>query len=163
MQTITASPYFSLACNWWAFALRGLMAMAFGALALALPLATVLLITLGFGVYACADGLLTLIAGLRRARRGEAWRWMVLAGLLGIAAGILALAWPPSASLALTAFIWSIIALWTLAVGALELATSGRLRRTVKGGCCWACAASSPCCSASGCSSSWSVFPWPAW
>jgi uncharacterized membrane protein HdeD (DUF308 family) len=74
MQTlVTPHPSATLACNWWAFALRGMIAIAFGGLALMLPMATVLLVTLVFGSYAIVDGALTLASGLRRPRQGRRW------------------------------------------------------------------------------------------
>jgi uncharacterized membrane protein HdeD (DUF308 family) len=133
MNPNPANPCPALACNWWTLALRGVLAAAFGLLALTLPTAAVLLITLAFGAFAFLDGVLAVIAALRRARQGEAAGWLFMAGLVGLAAGILTWLWPPEVSLALSAFLWSIMAAWTVLVGALELATAVRLRRVLRG------------------------------
>jgi uncharacterized membrane protein HdeD (DUF308 family) len=52
-----------------------------------------------------------------------------LVGVLGISAGVLAFIWP-----GLTAFVLlTLIAVWALVVGALQLAAAWRLRQQIKG------------------------------
>src|ERR1700722_10185580 len=79
----------SLERNWWLFGLRGALSILFGILAIAMPRAAMLAMTLVFGVYAFIDGTLFLIAGLRHARAHEHWGWLIFAGIAGIATGLI--------------------------------------------------------------------------
>lgn len=83
-----------LAHNWWAIALRGLAAIAFGLIALFLPGVTILSLVLVFAIFAAVDGIATIVASIRAARQGEAWLFLFLAGLVKIAAGAFAAFWP---------------------------------------------------------------------
>src|SRR5690606_10563107 len=96
--------------RWWAVALRGLVAVIFGVVALVWPNLTLAAIVVLYGVFAIADGatgLVTLLFGFRRV--GPRW-FQLLDALLSIAAGLIALLWPGITSLAL---IW-LIAAWAL-------------------------------------------------
>ncbi|MBY6240882.1 HdeD family acid-resistance protein [Methylosinus sp. Sm6] len=83
-----------LARNWWAVALRGLAAIIFGLIALFMPGVTILSLVLVFAAFAIVDGVATMVSAARAARRGEAWLFMFLAGLVKIAAGLFAAFWP---------------------------------------------------------------------
>ena len=54
-----------LARNWWALALRGLVAVIFGLLTIALPGITLVTLVLLFGAYALVDGVFNVIAVFR--------------------------------------------------------------------------------------------------
>lgn len=105
-----------------ALAARGLLALAFGLLALLWPGVTVLALALLFGVYAIVDGVGMLAYGLVRARRRR-WGYL-LAGAGGLVAGLLTLWWPQITALALVV----IAGLWGLGTGLVELAAAVRLR-----------------------------------
>src|SRR5256712_9557092 len=103
--------------NWWALALRGILAILLGLAAIVLPgVALAVLITL-FGAYAVVDGVLAMIAGVRAAERHERWWSPVLKGLAGIAAGVMAFIWPALTALALL----YLIAGWAIVTGVLEV------------------------------------------
>jgi len=55
--------------NWWALALRGVVAILFALIAFFLPGVTAAALILLFGAYAFIDGVFALIAGLRLARQ----------------------------------------------------------------------------------------------
>jgi uncharacterized membrane protein HdeD (DUF308 family) len=119
-----------LARNWWAVALRGVIAILFGLAALFLPGITVTVLVLLFGAYALVDGIFTLIAGIRRAAEHRSrWLTLIMEGLLGIIAGIIALVWPGVAQFGL---LW-VIAAWAILTGILEIAAAIRLRREIQG------------------------------
>src|ERR1700759_1505739 len=61
----------ALARNWWAIALRGVLAIIFGAIAFILPGATMLSLVLVFAAYAVVDGVFAIISAVRSARRHE--------------------------------------------------------------------------------------------
>lgn len=83
-----------LARNWWAVALRGVAAIIFGLIALFMPGVTILSLVLVFAAFVIVDGVAAIVSSARAARRGEAWLFMFLAGLVKIAAGLFALFWP---------------------------------------------------------------------
>lgn len=110
-------------------ALRGVLALLFGVLALVWPEVTVLALALLFGAYAIVDGIGMIASGLDRGDR-ESRRWLyVVAGLVGIAAGILALLWPRPTAVALVV----LAGVWAVVTGVLEIAAAVRLRRELAG------------------------------
>jgi uncharacterized membrane protein HdeD (DUF308 family) len=116
----------SLAKNWWALALRGLAAVIFGILAFAWPGITLQALVLMFGVYALIDGIFDLVAAFRGENRRARWA-LILEGLLGIAAGVVAFVWPETAAVALL----FVIAAWAIITGVLEIIAAVRLRREI--------------------------------
>src|SRR5215203_3213510 len=84
----------TLAANWRALALRGLIALLFGLLVLFWPGLVLAVLALLFGIYAVVDGSITLVPALRSSGRG-AQRWLPLTeGAVGVLAGLSALLWP---------------------------------------------------------------------
>src|SRR5260370_1887521 len=82
-----------LARNWWALAIRGVLAILFGILTFAIPGITVLYLVLLFGVFALLDGIFNIVSAVRGAGGRHAWV-LVLEGLAGVAAGGLPFGWP---------------------------------------------------------------------
>src|SRR6266481_782081 len=115
--------------NWWAFALRGALGILLGLAAFLFPSITLGALVLLFGVYAVVDGVFAVVAGVRAAERRERWGALLLEGIAGIVAGVLAFVWP-----ALTALVLLyLIAAWSIIRGALKIAAAVRLRRTIQG------------------------------
>ncbi len=123
----------SLESNWWIFAVRGVLALMFGSLALLMPVVAVLSLTLIFGAFATVDGAFHLVSGISLARKGRRWAGLILCGILGIGAGLVTLIAPQMATFGLTAFLWTMVSWWALATGALEITTAIRLRRESQG------------------------------
>jgi uncharacterized membrane protein HdeD (DUF308 family) len=112
----------TLAANWWALALRGLVAVLFGLLTFVLPGITLVTLVLLFGVYALADGILN-VAGFFRVASHQ---WALLVeGVLGIVAGIITFAMPAITAIALL----YVIAFWAIFTGVLEIIAGIRLRK----------------------------------
>jgi uncharacterized membrane protein HdeD (DUF308 family) len=124
----------SLESNWWIFSIRGILALMFGSLALLMPVAAVLTLTLAFGAYATIDGAFHLVSGISLARKGRRWAGLVVGGSLGILAGLVTLIAPQLASFGLTAFLWTMVSLWAIATGVMAIASAMRLRRESQGG-----------------------------
>src|SRR5437879_5336202 len=115
--------------NWWAFALRGALGILLGLAAFLFPGITLSALVLLFGAYAIVDGVFAVVAGVRAAEHRERWGALLLEGIAGIAAGVLAFVWP-----ALTALVLLyLIAAWSIITGALEIADAVRIRRTIQG------------------------------
>jgi uncharacterized membrane protein HdeD (DUF308 family) len=118
-----------LARNWWALALRGLLAILFGLFAFALPGLTLTALVILFGAYALVDGIFALITAVRAAEAHERWWLLVLEGLAGVVAGLITFMWP-----GITAFVLLVlIAWWAIITGIFEIAAAVRLRKEIAG------------------------------
>jgi uncharacterized membrane protein HdeD (DUF308 family) len=113
---------------WWTTALRAGAAIILGIIAFAIPGITLAAVVLLFGFYAVVDGVFALIAAVREMRSHGRWGVMLLEGIIGIAAGAIAILWPGIGALALTL----IVAAWALTTGILEIITAVRLRRVIR-------------------------------
>ncbi len=107
-----------------ALLVRGVIAVLFGILALAWPAVTVLALALLFGAFALVDGVSSLIAAFRPHRDGWHRAGHALAGVLGVAAGIVTLVWPHITALALVLLIGA----WAVVTGIADIWTGVRLR-----------------------------------
>ena len=95
---------------------RGILAVVVGIVAIAWPSVTILALVILFAVYAFMDAGIEAARAFSSANAGPVFGHLLL-GLLDVAAGVLAIAWPGITALALTivvglwAFIGGIIAL----------------------------------------------------
>ena len=119
----------SLIRNWWVVALRGVVALVFGALTIYRPGATLAALILLFGAYAIANGVFTIVAAIAN-RRGQAhWISMLASGVLSVAFGVLTFLMPAVTGIVLL----YIIAGWAIFTGVAEIITAVRLRRVITG------------------------------
>jgi uncharacterized membrane protein HdeD (DUF308 family) len=114
----------TLAANWWALALRGLVAVLFGLVTFFIPGMTLAILVLLFGAYALVDGIFNVVAFFRVA--SHHWAWLV-EGVIGIIAGLVTFAWP-----AITAIVLLyVIAFWAIFTGIFEIIAGIRLRKVI--------------------------------
>jgi uncharacterized membrane protein HdeD (DUF308 family) len=106
-----------LARNWWALAIRGVVGIVVGLIALVIPAATMLAFVLLFAAYMLVDGVFAIIAAVRAARQSERWGLLVLEGVADIAAGVIAVLWPEIPVLAFVLLVGA----WAIVSGALML------------------------------------------
>jgi len=116
-----------LASNWWALALRGVLSILVGVLALTKPGATLAALVLLIGAYMFVDGVFAIMASLRGMRRGDRWGWMLVEGILGIVAGIIVFRTPATGALVL---LW-LVAFWAITHGIAEIAAGIKLRKII--------------------------------
>jgi len=111
--------------NWWALALRGVLAIVFGVLAIIWPGLTAVILTLMFGAYAFVDGIFALVAAMRLAHRHARSGPLLVEGILNILIGIICIFWPVPA---LVALIY-LIAIWAIISGIALMAAGMALNR----------------------------------
>src|ERR1700755_729460 len=118
-----------LATNWWALALRGVIAILFAIITFTIPGMTLAILVMLFGAYALVDGIFAIIATVRAAHGHRRWGAFLLEGVVGILAGLATLTNP----IAVAAVLIYIIAGWAIITGVLEIAAGFRLRRHMEG------------------------------
>jgi uncharacterized membrane protein HdeD (DUF308 family) len=106
----------------WALGLHGLASVAVGVMILAWPSIGVYALTIVFGAYTFATGIVEFGAAFT-SRAKEERGWLILRGLLGITVGVLVFAWPGISALALL----YVIGAYAVALGILAVAASFRL------------------------------------
>jgi len=118
-----------LARNWWLLALRGALAILFGAFAILWPVQTIVVLALLFGAYMLIDG---LVVGFYGVWGHRAW-WLVVQGVLGVAVGIVTLLIP---SITIFVLIY-LIAFWAILRGVAEIVMATRLSGIVSSQLLW--------------------------
>jgi uncharacterized membrane protein HdeD (DUF308 family) len=114
-----------LAQYWWLIALRGVLGILFGIIALIMPVATILALVILFSAYMLVDGAFALYAAYQAGRQNRKWGLLLLQGLANIAAGVLAFLWPGLTALAFVI----LLAAWSIVSGCLQLAAAFRIEQ----------------------------------
>jgi uncharacterized membrane protein HdeD (DUF308 family) len=116
--------------NWWALAIRGIIAIAFGLLAFFQPQLTLNVLVTLVAAYLLADGVSLLVSFVRGDPDARRAGWSVaVMGVLGIVAGVAAFVWPNITALTLLA----VVALWAILTGIFQVVAAIRLRREISG------------------------------
>jgi uncharacterized membrane protein HdeD (DUF308 family) len=104
-------------------ALRGVIALVFGVLAVIWPGVTLVALAILFGAYALVNGVITMIAAFRRPQDAARRTAQVIAGVLGVLAGLVALVWPGVTALVLVVLFGA----WAVVTGAMEIWAATRI------------------------------------
>ena len=128
-MTMAMPQVHELTSNWWALALRGAITILLGLVALTMPGITITALVYVFGVYAFVEGVLAIMAAMRGIRDHDLWGWMVIEGIVCIAAAVVAFLVPGAGALAI---VW-LVAAWAIVTGALEIAAGIKLRKIIEG------------------------------
>ena len=118
-----------LRTNWWALVLRGIVAILLAIITFAIPGITIAVLATVFGFYALIDGVLAIVSTIRAVQGHRRWGAFLLEGILGILVGLYAILFP----LATAAIFVTIMAVWAVVTGILEIAAAIRLRRHIQG------------------------------
>ncbi len=90
---------------WWVFFLQGILTFVIGILLVFAPAMTVTSITLFLGIYWLMLGIISFFEIFMKSSRGH-WVWLLLYGILGVAAGLIVMRHPLwSAALVLTLIV----------------------------------------------------------
>ena len=115
-----------LASNWWAAAIRGVIAILIGAFAILAPAPTLLALVMIFAAYSFVDGVFAIVLAIRGARKHERWGWLAFNGVVSIAAAVVAILFP-----AATIVVFAILfAVWAVASGTATVAAGLRLGKS---------------------------------
>ena len=117
-----------LAKYWWTFLIRGLLAIAFGFIALVWPGITLMVLVVLFGIYVIVEGLFSIIAAFSN-RATRSWWVLLLEGLASLVIGCIAFIWPGITAVVLLIFI----AIWAIFTGLLEIGAAVQLRKEMQG------------------------------
>ena len=115
--------------RWWVFALRGLIAVALGIIALVNPGIALLTLIIIFGIYSFVDGLFDVIISISNRKDNEKWWALLIAGIASVVIGVISLSNPSITGIALV----YLIAVKALINGVLEIAAAIELRHFIEG------------------------------
>ena len=94
---------------WWLVLIRGILAIAFGVIALVNPQTAFFAIVFVFGAYAIIDGVMEIVHGVALRRAAKTGGWLIFAGIVSIIAGVVALIVP-----GLAGVVGALVAIWTI-------------------------------------------------
>ena len=118
---------------WWAFIVRGVLAIALGVMIWAWPGITVGALIILFGFYVFADGIFLVVKAIGSWKARDD-RWLLLfEGLLGICIGVMTFFAPGVTAIGLLFYI----AAWSLTTGVLEIVGAIRFRKEIQGDLWW--------------------------
>lgn len=106
-----------LGVAWTYLVLRGVVGIVFGVVAMVWPQSTATALAFLWGVWALADGFGSLLQASQPAdSRGSRW-WLIVTGVLAMAAGVIAVTSPAMTAVALT---W-VLGIWLVLRGVIEV------------------------------------------
>lgn len=109
---------------WYWTVIRGVLAIAFGVVALVAPISTALTLAVIIAIFAIVDGIFEIIDGVRHRYYGGAGM-RILQGVLTLGFGVVLVVWPKITSLAI---VWT-VAVWAILVGVIQLVVALSLRK----------------------------------
>src|SRR5260370_161252 len=109
--------------NWGAIALRGVIAVLFGVIAIVWPGPTVGVLVILLAAFALVEGVANIAAGVR-GREG----WAIAEGVISVVVGIVIVIWPAITALVLL----YIVATWAIITGIVRIVAAIQLRRVVR-------------------------------
>jgi len=115
--------------NWWAIALRGLVAVLFGIAAFVWPGFTLRVLAPLFSGYAMINGIFAVIEAFGRDVSRDRWRPLLFEGVASILIGAIILIWPGLTAMGLI----FLIAFWAIMTGVFEFMTAVTLRHEIMG------------------------------
>jgi uncharacterized membrane protein HdeD (DUF308 family) len=120
--------------NWGWFLFRGIIALILGLLAIFFPFSALTAFAFLFALFAFVDGVSLLVSGIAGAtRHRERWWGLVIAGLMGIAVGVIYIAWPALSTISYAFVFLVLVAIWAIVNGLGQIEAAIRLRREIEG------------------------------
>ena len=122
-----------LASHWWLFLLRGIVVIVFGIAILLLPDVASYVLVLVIGAFAFFDGALMILAAVRGSHEGGRWIALLVAGLAGLAFGIIIYRQTDAAAYVIA----YLFAAWLVVTGIFEIIAAVELRKTIANEWLW--------------------------
>lgn len=122
--TMVESVSSALKAVWWLPLLRGLSLIILGVLVMIEPLGTLVVLARVTAIFLLVDGVFAVLQGLLN-RSQTGWRVWLVQGLVDLVFAALILLWP---GLTIVVFFYLLI-VWTIALGAVAIASSAMLAR----------------------------------
>jgi uncharacterized membrane protein HdeD (DUF308 family) len=117
-----------IATTWREPLVRGVLAIVVGVVLFAFPITATIVLAIAFGVFVLFDGIFAIMHAVRNPHTEAGTWWAMLArGILGVLVGLFAIIFPTAAA----AVLGTIIAIWAIAAGALEIGAGFRVRHDV--------------------------------
>lgn len=103
---------------WWMILIRGILAVLFGILVFVFsPDVTLVALAILFAAYSIVDGVMKITHALRIRSRSKGWGWLLVAGVLGILAGLIAAFFPVLTGFFGALLVVYLIAFWSIFSG----------------------------------------------
>lgn len=115
--------------NWWVLLIRGLASIAFGILAFVSPGITIQTLVLFLAAWFVVDGVFGIIGAIQHRTADKQWWVMLLEGIVGVIAGVVAFVYPGPTLVVLLYFFGA----WCVITGVLEIVAAIRLRKEIQG------------------------------
>jgi uncharacterized membrane protein HdeD (DUF308 family) len=117
-----------VATTWREPLVRGLLAIVVGIVLFAFPISATIVVAIAFGVFVLFDGIFAIVHAVRNPHTEAGTWWAMLArGVVGVLVGLFAIVFPTIAA----AVLGTIIAIWAIIAGALEIGAGFRIRHDV--------------------------------
>jgi uncharacterized membrane protein HdeD (DUF308 family) len=120
--TANAIPTKLMSRPWWELVIRGLLVMAFGAVAILLPDPTISQLITFFGVLVFMEGIFQMMGAFNVKVENPQWILMLIGGTFSFMMGVIALSWLDITDVVL---LW-IIAAWALINGTILTVFAGK-------------------------------------
>jgi uncharacterized membrane protein HdeD (DUF308 family) len=114
---------------WWLLALRGVIAVLFGILAIAWPAITLVSLAVLFAAFALTGGAVWTFGAVKNRKADERWWLLLLFGMASLAAGFIAALYPGLTAIALVILVGAN----ALVSGVIDIAVAVRLRKLMRG------------------------------
>lgn len=115
--------------SWWLLALRGVIAIVFGAVAILWPAITLVTLAALFAAFALLAGAVWVFGAIRHRHSDERWWLLLLMGAVSVGAGMIASLHPGLTAVALVLLVGAN----ALVTGVLEIVVAFRVRKYIKG------------------------------
>lgn len=115
--------------SWWLLALRGVIAIAFGAAAILWPAITLVTLAALFAAFALLAGVVWMAGAVRNRARDRRWWLLLLLGAFSVAVGVIAILYPAPTMLALIV----LVGVNALVTGIIDIVVALRVRMHIKG------------------------------
>ncbi len=114
---------------WWTTLFRGVIWLLFGLVIIAKPGMSLVSLIAMVGVLFLADGVANVVAAFGGREESENWWVLLLAGLAGIAVGVLTFFNPGATALTLLYFV----AVWAIAIGIIQIVAAVHMHKEIEG------------------------------